>query len=188
MELGYIVLADNPPEWDDSLLDPQLLELLRPDPETGMLPHWSAAVYRAVDMSRWYLLANEERLPARNIGSARVETYMTKLGVPLPYRGALRLYEMYSDETHERGAIRGQQMVYNHVVAKMRKRGRHTPISIDRAYGYWAAMRERLHGVTDEQAERLLGPMPRRYIVDGWPVGMKGRILDASRYVDLSLR
>lgn len=188
MELGYIILADNPPEWSDSELSSELIDLLRIDAQTGMLPFWSAAVYRAVDMDRWYLLANEERRPATNIGSNRVETYNTKLGVPLPYRGALQLYELYTDDTSERGSVHGEQVVFERTVAKMRKRGKHTPISIDRAYNYWMRMRDQLHGVDDAKAEQLLGPMPRRHIVDGWPVGMKGRILNASRQSQLQVR
>lgn len=180
MELGYIILADNPPEWESSRLDRELIDLLRPDRETGMLPYWSAAVYRAVDADRWYLLANEDRLPSANTGSNRVEDYLTKLGVPLPYRGALQLYEMYVDETHERGAVHGSQMTFDRTLATMRRRGKHTPISVDRAYTYWRAMRSKINRVSDREAERLLGPMPRKHIVDGWPVGMKGRILSVT--------
>ena len=188
MDLSYIILADNPPEWDDSRLDQQLIELLKVDVQTGMLPIWSAAVYRAVNLDRWYLLRNEDRRPATNIGSNRVEAYMTKLGIPLPYRGALQLYEMYVDEEYERGAVHGQQMTYERTVANMRRRGQHTPIGVDRAYGYWTSMRSKLHSVTDAQAERLLGPMPRRHIVDGWPVGMKEAILNATEQGVLHFR
>ena len=130
VDLSYIVLADNPPEWAHTVLDPQLIELLTPDPRTGMLPFWSAAVYRAVDLDRWYLMRNDER--RRSVGqdsSGTTETFLTKLGIEWPYRGALRLYQMYEESTDERGLVHGEQVRYQRTVTRMNRRGRHEPIT-----------------------------------------------------------
>jgi hypothetical protein len=175
MDLARIVLADNPPEWREATLDPALLDLLQPDPDTGLLPVWSQIVYRALDNDRWYLLTNDER--ARSVATGRVERYLTKLGVEWPHRGALRLFDLYETTERDRGSIRGEAVHYERTISRMRRRGQHQPITIDHAYRNWCRARAALgRQVTDETAERLLGPMPRRHIRDGWPVGLQERL------------
>lgn len=168
LDLSVIILKDNPPEWKHTELAPELREALfsQYNEALGMYPIWARQVFEAIDKDRWYLVKNTEKRPIGHTSDVRM--YLTKLGVEWPYRGVMGIYTLYRG--HE---IDGDsKYVYNRVVELAHKKGKHEPITIDRAYTLWQAGRAKLQGVSDARAEQMLGPMPRRHIVNGWPIGL----------------
>lgn len=86
-------LGNGPSEWPE--VDPELIELLRPDPVYGLITPEQLRRREEIAGTRWYVLRNIHRFRSKD--TKRVEDYFTVGGVMRPFHGLAAIYAVLAD-------------------------------------------------------------------------------------------